>query len=137
MHQSARCRQSEVHPPHFITGGIDASRMSMAREARWATPLRSAACHRRTAGRLFQRCHSRSATAQSRGLFLSRLEPSGDHMVDYIKAFRTSGGPLTPRRHSRRHGAVQNTGECAQQFHFCRRGSLIVPGADDTSRQQA
>lgn len=54
-----------------------------------------------------------------------------------LTPFRASGCTSTPRRHAWRNGAIQNTGECAQQLHLCRHGSLIVPGTDDASRQQA
>lgn len=53
------------------------------------------------------------------------------------KAFDASGSTSTSRRHAWWQGAIQHTGECAQQLHLGRRGSLIVPGADDTGRQQA
>ena len=64
-------------------------------------------------------------------------DPSCSHAVDCTKAFGASGGRPTSRGDARRHRAIQNTGECAQQLHLCRGGSLIVPNTDDTGRQQA
>lgn len=87
-------------------------------------------------------CRARSTSNRDPGAryrtseVLSHKNQANAHRQSQCLRIGATDGTSSSRRHARRHGAIQDTGECTQQLHLRRRGSLIVPGTGDTGLQK-